>query len=409
MSRTLVKRISRVMDRHASRRGFLRSSAMTATAMAVAPVAYTMRPITAQSAIITCRGNRCSPDSLCCDAWTEFCCRITGENACPPGTIVAGWWKVDDSDFCSIEEPRPRYYLDCNLECDPACACNHTGMCKSSCTKAVCRCVDGCDTRQSECKQFRYGQCNQDTCVGAISCRVVTCVPPWKWDGACSATPTLTNEMTRWHDRSCLHEGFNDVPPRAYYAEAVQWATAAGIIDGLSSKAGQRDASQTQISRTWDLFGPDRSVSRAEFAVFLWRYQGEPTPVMRHPFRSMPASVPFQDVPVGSYYEQAVKWVAGRGILADSPPQQFDPEADVTIAHAILSLHQLAGSPIGLSAASLAADDSEAWYADALRWALHSDLVWWYPEAPFGPDRLATRAEIAMLIHRFHTAHDEKP
>ena len=44
MSRKLVERVSRVVDRRAGRRGFLRSSAMAATAMAVAPVAYAMRP-----------------------------------------------------------------------------------------------------------------------------------------------------------------------------------------------------------------------------------------------------------------------------------------------------------------------------------------------------------------------------
>ena len=50
MSRKLVERVSRVVDHRAGRRGFLRSSAMAATAMAVAPVAYAMRPTTAEAA-----------------------------------------------------------------------------------------------------------------------------------------------------------------------------------------------------------------------------------------------------------------------------------------------------------------------------------------------------------------------
>ena len=115
VSRKLVERVSRVVDRRAGRRGFLRSSAMAATAMAVAPVAYAVRPTTAEAAIVLCKGHQCNTGALCCDNYTEFCCKLTGENLCPPGTVVAGWWKVDGTGFCDLNGPRPRVLLRLQL------------------------------------------------------------------------------------------------------------------------------------------------------------------------------------------------------------------------------------------------------------------------------------------------------
>ena len=54
----------------------------------------------AYAAVCNCQGQGCPCGSICCDGYTEFCCTLTGSNGCPPGTITAGWWKVDGSQFC---------------------------------------------------------------------------------------------------------------------------------------------------------------------------------------------------------------------------------------------------------------------------------------------------------------------
>ncbi|MEZ5165250.1 MAG: hypothetical protein R2695_01715 [Acidimicrobiales bacterium] len=191
MSRRVVSTLSRVVDHRASRRGFLSRSALGATALAVAPAAYALRPTTAYAAICTCAGSRCDCGSSCCDGYTDFCCQRYGVNLCPPGTLVAGWWKAHGSGFCDVDgKARPRYYLDCNHVCAPGCGCGSAGLCATSCTAAHCGCLEGCGSRAVDCTRFRYGQCNQDVrCVGAIACRIVTCVPPWQWDPSCDDTP----------------------------------------------------------------------------------------------------------------------------------------------------------------------------------------------------------------------------
>ena len=389
MSRTLVERVSRVVDRRAGRRGFLRSSAMAATAMAVAPVAYAIRPKTAQAAIIECQGHRCDSRSLCCDGYSEFCCKLTGENLCPAGTIVAGWWKADGSGFCDLDGPRPRYYLDCNFTCDESCGCGSGGFCASGCTPAKCQCSGGCDTRRSECLRFRYGQCNQDVCVGELKCRIVTCVPPWKWDAACATSPVLTDPGTRFHDRPCLHDGFTDIPPNAFYAESVEWLADQGITTGFTD----------------DLFGPDELVTRGQFATFLWRYEGEPTTLLAGEFGG--AAGEFSDVSSDAYYAPAVAWMVGQGITTGRGPGRFDPSSSVNRAQSIVFLHRLAGKPRG--DATIGFDDvaEDAWYVDALRWALEKDIVWWSNVESFGAGLPASRADVAELLHRYHLREPE--
>ena len=378
MSRKLVERVSRVVDRRAGRRGFLRSSAMAATAMAVAPVAYAIRPTTAEAALILCKGWECNPNALCCDPYSEFCCKLTGENLCPPGTIVAGWWKVDGSGFCDLNGPSPRYYLDCNSTCDAGCHCRSSDRtCARACTSAVCRCTGGCDTRKSGCTRFRYGQCNQDACVGPLMCRIVTCVPPWTWDPGCTRSPVLYDPGTRWHDRPCLHDDFNDIPPKAYYAEAVRWMADEGITTGMKD----------------DLFGPDELVTRGQFATFLWRYEGRPP---------VDPSGEFDDVAADAFYSQAVAWMVEQRITTGRAPGRFDPSSDVSRAQSIVFLHRLAGEPQGSARIDFSDVGSNAWFRDALAWALEHNIDWWAEHSNFNAEEPATRAEVAALLHGYH-------
>ena len=392
MSRQLVAKLSCLVERHTSRRGFLRSLAMSATAAVFAP-AYIFRPIGAEAAIITCLGLRCDSRSPCCDGWTEFCCRLTGENTCPPGTVVGGWWKVDNSSFCSYDQPRPRYYIDCNVACSTGSGCGPSGLCSRSATAAQCRCPDGCETRRVDCIQFRYGQCNEDICVGPIRCRVVTCVPPWQWDPGCSTRPVLTNNATRHHDRPCLHNGFTDIPPKAFYATAVRWAGDLGIAKGMTD----------------DLFFPDEPVRWDHFAELLWSYVGKPLPS---------SSGDLAGRSLGSQFEMAVDWLVQQRIAGDLPVGYFKPDREVTIAEAITLLYGLASEPPPSPDEDIYPERhlfperylppdvaAGARYADAVRWTTSHGVVWWPAHLGFDPERPVSRAEAAVLLHRLHGLH----
>ena len=377
MSRRVVQALSRVVDHRASRRGFLSKSAMGATALAVAPAAYALRPTTAHAAICTCSGSSCDCGASCCDGYTDFCCQVTGENLCPPGTIVAGWWKAHGSGFCDVSgESRPRYYLDCNLPCDPGCGCGGAGVCASSCTTANCRCHLGCGSRSIECTRFRYGQCNQHVaCVGPIACRIVTCVVPWQWDPSCDDTPA-TDNSTRFHDRACLHNGFTDIAPSAYYTEAVEWAIAEGIAKGYNS----------------DIFGPQELAPRSHMATFIWRHQGRP---------GVADPAPFVDVEPDAFYADAVAWMAAEGITTGTAPDRFSPDQLVTRGEAITFLWRLAGEPE--SSVEIPFDDVplSAFYRPAVAWAAETGLTTGISPTRFAGGFWIDRAQALTFMHRY--------
>ena len=174
--------------RSLSRRRFLSRTAVVGSALAVSPIDYVLRPLPAYGLVTDCgSANQCG------DGWTAFCATISkGANTCPPGSYVAGWWKVDSTSFCPDENGRPgtRYYIDCNRL--PGASCS------AHCSD------DPCDGRAVCRNNFRYGQCNQQIRgVTQVVCRVVTCAPPWEHDPTCSTT-VRTDNNTESHNSPYL-------------------------------------------------------------------------------------------------------------------------------------------------------------------------------------------------------------
>ena len=199
MTVRLADRAARFVGRHTSRRSFIARTAIVGTALAVAPTEFVLRPGTAYGAICNCQGSSCDCGSLCCDGYTEFCCTLTGINGCPPGTIAAGWWKADGSQYCNGS----RYYIDCNATCH----CGTGRICPDNCSDSPwgCGCANGdCNNRKAGCTAFRYGQCNQQVAtVGRIACRVVSCDPAVLVVGNCAPTVAV-DDSTANHNKPCL-------------------------------------------------------------------------------------------------------------------------------------------------------------------------------------------------------------
>lgn len=206
MSQRLAEAGARYLESRVNRRGFLRRAALAGSALAAAPLTYVLRPGNAYSALVE-TPSTCPPGSRCrSSSWTEFCCTMTGVNTCPPGTLVAGWWRAtypgSGVDHCGGAS---RYYMDCNSSDCGGCTCSGSGTCADTCVACSCSCAnDDCSHWRTCCTRFRYGQCNQHVaCVGPIVCRVVTCVPPWEWDSSCTRSDAVS-QSTWYHDSACL-------------------------------------------------------------------------------------------------------------------------------------------------------------------------------------------------------------
>ena len=232
MSQWLAERTASVLESRTSRRSFIVRTALAGSALTVAPLRFLLRPVTAYAAICGCAGSTCDCGSLCCDGYTDFCCTINnGVNACPPGTFAGGWWKVDSSGFCTSGGQRqPRYYIDCHhfcAKCTTGCGggvgTNCSGrnpFCSSGCVNCSCGCANGnCANRRVCCNYFRYGQCHQEiACSGPVTCRVVSCTPPYLSDSSCTST-TCTDNATATHTAACVGNQPPPPPPPSTISE----------------------------------------------------------------------------------------------------------------------------------------------------------------------------------------------
>lgn len=197
LSQRAAMKASAWLSARTSRRGFLTRSALVGSALTVNGFAYLVKPQTAYASV-------CGPGSTCTSGWTVFCATINkGVNACPPGSIAAGWWKADGASLCG---GKARYIIDCNATCSRCTtASGRAGICKSTCWSCRCSCGPSgqCDNRRVCCNGFRYGQCNtQVRQVGGVHCRVVSCIPPWTFE-RCNTSPA-TDNRTRDHNSPAL-------------------------------------------------------------------------------------------------------------------------------------------------------------------------------------------------------------
>ena len=168
---------------------------------------------------------------------------------------------------------------------------------------------------------------------------------------------------------------FADVPAGSYYERAVIWAAANGITNGVGN--GQ--------------FGVDAPCTRAQAVTFLWRAAGSPAPEI--------SAMPFTDVPVGSYYYDAVLWAVENGITKGTSETTFGPDASCTRAQIVTFLYRAFGTPAGGDAA-FADTTPNAYYAEAVRWAVATGVTTGTSNTTFSPNADCTRAQIVTFLWR---------
>ena len=197
-----------------------------------------------------------------------------------------------------------------------------------------------------------------------------------KGDGKCTFTmPAGKVEVkaTFMEDNSVLNF-FYDVPNDAFFYEAVKWAVKSGVTNGLSDT----------------MFGPYESCTRAQIVTFLWRAAGSPEPK---------TAVRFADVPAGSYYAKAVAWAIENGITNGMTETTFAPNATCTRGQSVTFLYRaLKGTASG--SANFTDVKSDAFYADAINWAVANNVTNGTSNTTFSPNADCTRAEIVTFLYR---------
>ena len=169
---------------------------------------------------------------------------------------------------------------------------------------------------------------------------------------------------------------FVDVATGSYYEDAVDWAVENGITKGTDDTH----------------FSPDGICTRAQAVTFLWRAAGSPKPETR--------TMPFADVPAGSYYYDAVLWAVENGITEGTSDTTFSPNAICTRAQIVTFLWRSEKSPAAGTANPFADVKSTAYYAGAVLWAVREDITKGTTSTTFSPDADCTRAQIVTFLWR---------
>ena len=109
--------------------------------------------------------------------------------------------------------------------------------------------------------------------------------------------------------------------------------------------------------------------------------------------------MPFTDVPVGSYYYDAVLWAVENGIAKGTSETMFGPDASCTRAQIVTFLYRAFGTPTGGDAA-FADTTPNAYYAEAVRWAVATGVTTGTSNTTFSPNADCTRAQIVTFLWR---------
>lgn len=171
---------------------------------------------------------------------------------------------------------------------------------------------------------------------------------------------------------------FTDVPADAYYADAVAWAVEKGITAGTGETT----------------FSPNATCTRAQTVTFLWRAAGAPAPKS--------AENPFADVSADAYYYEAVLWAVENGVTNGTSATTFSPEDTVTRAQTVTFMYRAAGAQSAAGSNSFADVDAEAYYADAVQWAVDHGVTAGTGATTFAPADGCVRAQIVTFLYRYH-------
>ncbi len=109
---------------------------------------------------------------------------------------------------------------------------------------------------------------------------------------------------------------------------------------------------------------------------------------------------PFRDVPTDAYYYEAVKWAQKKGITGGIGNDLFGPYQPCTRAQIVTFLWRAAGAPVVNYAMDLTDVPSDAYYAEAVRWALSQGITTGTADGKFSPNAPCIRAQSMTFLFR---------
>lgn len=169
---------------------------------------------------------------------------------------------------------------------------------------------------------------------------------------------------------------FTDVKEGAYYVDAVNWAVDKKVTSG----------------KTETTFAPNDSCTRAQAVTFLWRAAGSPEPTA--------SEMTFTDVKADSYYYKAVLGAVENKITSGMSDTLFAPDATCSRSQIVTFLYRMQNSPESKAENPFTDVKADAYYANAVLWAVENGVTTGASATTFDPAGDCTRGQIVTFLYR---------
>ena len=270
-----------------------------------------------------------------------------------------------------------------------------TGYRYHLCTRAGCNARVGEDIPKLHEHAWDAGVVTQKPTATEPGVKTFTCT-------ICGATKTESIPATGVPDTcpggpTCPGYAFRDMPmPTDWAHEGLDYCIYHGYIAGTSAST----------------VAPNGVCTRAQLVSILYRIQGEPTTVAGYELAKLRA--PFDDVPRGQWYTDAIWWAKLTGVVSGTSATTFDPSGEITREQLAVILYNYTKqfAPGSLTeAGSLAgfpdAGSVSSWARTEMAWAVGNGLISGTGSggvAYLSPQGSATRAQVAAILMRFEQA-----
>ena len=174
---------------------------------------------------------------------------------------------------------------------------------------------------------------------------------------------TITPTFSKIENTKPSKTGFNDVASSAWYADAVQYVTDKGLMNGTDDNQ----------------FSPNASTTRGMLMTVLTRYAGEDT------------------TGGATWYEKGMNWAKAKGVSDGT-----NPTVNITREQLVTMLYRYAGSPAANGSLDSFSDAASvnSYAANAMQWAVANGIVNGL-NGKLNPQNNATRAQVAAILMRF--------
>ncbi len=168
---------------------------------------------------------------------------------------------------------------------------------------------------------------------------------------------------------------FVDVNEDDWFYNAVKWAVDNDVTSGTTTTT----------------FSPYEITTRGQTVTFLWRSMGMP---------QAEGDTPFSDVADAMYYSEAVRWAVINDITLGTSDTTFTPDMDCSRAQIITLLWRMIGQPVVETENPFTDVSPDAYYYNAVLWAVNNGITTGITDTTFSPDEDCTRGQIVTFLYR---------